>query len=98
LPINNTGLIFLAGAACLAALLFVVVLPLLTRFGPVLEALPLLIEGLGEYFGNPRLVWLGCLIIGLTLIGCCILTVVGGGLLLGCFTGNPSQLCRLIGR
>ena len=98
MQINSTGLLFLAGAACLAILLFAVVIPFLTRFSRVLEALPLLIEGLGEYFGNPRLVWLGCLIIGLTLIACCVLTVVGGGLLLGCFTGNPTQLCRLIGR
>ena len=75
-----------------------VVMPFLTRFSRVLEALPLLIEGLGEYFGNPRLVWLGCLIIALTLVACCVLAVVGGGLLVSCFTGNPTQLCRLIGR
>ncbi len=97
---NNSTVVvaFLGGIACIVLVVVLVVVPILTRFTGALEALTLLVEGLGEYFGNPRLVWLGCVVAVLTLIGCCVVSVVGGGVLLSCFSGNPGQLCRLIGR
>jgi hypothetical protein len=97
---NNSIVVlaFLAGIACIGILVVAVIVPILTRFTGVLEALTLLMEGLGEYFGNPRTVWLGCVVVVLTLIGCCIVGVVGSGVLLSCFSTNPVQLCRLIGR
>jgi hypothetical protein len=91
-------LAFLAGIACLAILIVVVAVPILTQFAGTLEALSMLMEGLGDYFGNTRLVWLGCTVIALTIVGCCVLGVVGGGVLVTCFSGNPVQVCRLIGR
>ena len=100
MPANNSTLVlaFLAGIACIGILVVAVIVPILTRFTGTLEALTLLMEGLGEYFGSARVVWLGCIVIVLTFVGCCIIGVVGGGVLLSCFTTNPGQLCRLIGR
>ena len=91
-------LAFVAGIACLALLVVAVAVPTLTHFAGVLEALTMLMEGLGEYVGSTRLVWLGCTVIALTIVGCCVVGVVGGGVLVTCFSGNPVQLCRLIGR
>jgi Na+/pantothenate symporter len=100
LQVNSSTVVlaFLGGIACIAILVVVVIVPLLTRFAGTVEAVTLLMEGLGEYFGNARVVWLGCVIIVLTFVGCCIVGIVGGGVLLSCFTTNPAQLCRLIGR
>ncbi len=94
---SNVSLIVLGGLICLAIVVVVVIVPFFTRFGATLEALSILLEGLGEYFGNPRIVWLGCLIVSLTIIGCCIIAIIGGSALLTCFSNNPVPLCRLIG-
>ncbi len=91
-------LALLVGLGCVGMLVIFVVLPLLGRFSVGLEALSLLIEGLGEYFGNTRIVWLGCIVIFLTIMGCCLITIVLGGALITCNTGNPAALCRLVGR
>ncbi len=88
----------LAGVACVGVLIITVAAPLLTQFAGLIEALNLLMEGLGEYFGSTRIVWLGCAVIILTVVGCCVVCVVGGGVLVTCFSGNPVQFCRLIGR
>jgi hypothetical protein len=100
LQVNNGTLVlaFLAGIACLGILVVAVIVPILTRFTGTLEALTFLMEGLGEYVGNARIVWLGCIVVVLTFVGCCIIGIVGGGVLLSCFTSNPAQICRLIGR
>ena len=91
-------LIFLAGLGIAAVIVAMVVFPLLGRLSLIIEAGSLLAEGLGEYFGNPRVVWIGCLVVLLTIGCCCCIVVVGAGALLTCGTANPSQLCRLIGR
>jgi hypothetical protein len=91
-------LIFVVAMVCLAALFVTVVVPFMARFTLIFEAVTLVVEGLGSYFGNSRIIWLGCLFVGLSLIGCCVITVVIAGALFTCTTNNPSQLCRLIGR
>ena len=91
-------LIFLVAIGCLAVLFVGIVFPVLARFTTLFEALTVLMQGLGSYFGNPRLVWLGCFCVVLGVIGCCIVSVVGSAALLTCSTSSPSQLCRLIGR
>jgi hypothetical protein len=88
----------LAGFACIGGLLIFFVLPIIGRFSIGVEALSLLIAGIGEYFGNPRVIWLGCLVFLLVTAACCFIVVIIGGSLLTCSTANPSQLCRLVGR
>ena|SRR5689334_7525920 len=88
----------LAGMACLGGLFIVFVLPFLGRVSIGIEALSLLISGIGDYVGNPRIIWLGCLVVTLLVAACCIIVLVTVGAFLTCTTGNPSQICRLIGR
>ena len=88
----------LAGMACLGGLFIVFVLPIIGRVSVGFEAISLLITGIGDYVGNPRVVWLGCLVFFLVVAGCCVIIFITVGAFLTCTTGNPSQLCRLIGR
>lgn len=88
----------LAGMACLGGLFIVFVLPFIGRVSIGIEALSLLVTGIGEYVGNTRIVWLGCLVASLLIAACCVIVFVTVGAFLTCTTGNPSQLCRLIGR
>lgn len=83
-----------------------VVLPLLFRASLVIEALSLLVEGLGSYFDNRLLVWAGCFA-AVSLCGaCCILTLfitisAGGNaaqMSLHCGTTTASFLCGLLGK
>jgi hypothetical protein len=78
--------------------LLFVVLPFVGRLSLVVEALSLLSEPLGDLTGNPRILLLGCVVLVLTVAGCCIITFVVVGSLLTCGSPNPSGLCRLIGR
>ncbi len=98
IPPNLTPYLALGGIVCLGLIILAVVVPLLARFSIWFEALTMAGEGLGEYLGHPRLVWLGCLVVALMLCGCCVLVIVLAGALLTCGQGNTSQLCRLIGR
>jgi hypothetical protein len=92
------ALAFLVGMACLGLVFIVVVLPFLGHFSIVLEALTLMLEGIGEYIGNPRLVWLACGVIFLMILGCCCVTVIVAGSLVTCTTSTPAQICNLIRR
>jgi len=76
----------------------VIVLPLVGRLSLIVEAITLLSEPLGDILGNQRIVLLGCIVLGLTIAGCCIIAFVVVGSLLTCGTAAPSGLCRLIGR
>lgn len=89
---------FLGAMACLAGVLVFVGVPFILRFTTLFEALSLLVEGIGEYTGNRRVVWLGCAVLALSIVGCCIVTLVVGGALLTCNTSNAVQLCRWLGR
>jgi hypothetical protein len=95
---RTTALIFLGVMGFLGFIGIFVVLPIIARFSLAIEAFSLLSEGIGEYFGRPRIVMFGCLIIGMLCIGCCCITVALGGALLTCSTSTPSQFCRLIGQ
>jgi hypothetical protein len=95
---NLTPYLTLGGIVCLGLIILAVVVPLLTRLSIWAEALTLAGEGLGEYLGHPRLVWLACLVVVLMICGCVVLVIVVAGALLTCNPGNTAQLCRLIGR
>jgi hypothetical protein len=97
-PPNLTPYLALGGIVCLGLVVLLVAVPLLTRFSIWFEALTMVGEGLGQYLGHPRLVWLGCLVITLMCCGCVVLVIVLAGALLTCGQGNSAQLCRLIGR
>lgn len=88
----------LIGLICLAAIGLFVIVPALVRFTTWFEALSLLVEGIGEYTGHHRLVWLGCAAVCLGIAACCVVTLALTGALLTCNASNPAQLCRLIGR
>ena len=90
--------IFFGALLCVALVLVVFVVPIMLRFTTLLEAVTLIVEALGSYFNNPRVVWLGCLAFGLCVIGCCAITVIIAGAFLTCSTASPSAICRLIGR
>ena len=96
--IDLRALIVLVSLVCLGAIVVLVVVPLLLRFTTWFEALALLLEGVGEFAGHSRLVWLGCVAVVLGIMGCCVVALVVSGALLTCNSGNPAQLCRLIGR
>lgn len=82
----------------IAFIVLFVVLPFVGRLSLVVEALALLSEPLGDLTGNPRFLLLGCVVLFLTIAGCCIISFVLVGSLLTCGSPNPSALCRLIGR
>jgi hypothetical protein len=90
--------VFLAGAFCVGILLIVVVLPAIAHFSLAVEAISLLVDGIGHFFGQSRLVWLACGVLMLSCIGCCVVTIALGGSLITCNTATPSQLCRFFGR
>ena len=94
----KTTIILLGGAAVVGFILLFIVLPLLGRFSLMLEAINLLAEPLGEYFGNPRVALLGCLVFLLIVVACCVLVFIAAGALLTCGTANPSQFCNLFRR
>ncbi len=81
-----------------ALLIMLVVAPLLTRLSLIFEAISVALEGLGEYTGHPKLVWLGCLVVVMVCFGCAVLAVIVAGSLMTCSSGNPAYLCRLFGR
>ncbi|MEP7288067.1 MAG: hypothetical protein ABI947_20120 [Chloroflexota bacterium] len=91
-------LLFLGGLGIVALIVVMVVVPLLGRLTLIIEAGSLLAGGLGEYFGNSHVVWIGCVVVILIILSCCCIVVVGAGAILSCGTTNPSQLCRLVGR
>ena len=91
-------LVFFAALLCLGGMVAFIVVPASLRFTTWFEALTLLMEGIGEYTGHHRLVWLGCLALVLGIAGCCVVGLVASGALLTCNGNNPAQLCRLIGR
>lgn len=95
---NLSPYLTLGGIVCLGLIILVVVIPLITRFSIWFEALTLMGEGLGQYLGHPRLVWLACLVVALMICGCVVLAIVLAGALLTCNPDSPAQLCRLIGR
>lgn len=95
-PRIATGI--LIGMACMGMLVIFVVLPLLGRFSIFIEAMTLMIEAVGSNYGNTRVIWLGCGVVVLTVLGCCLVTVIIAGALLTCSTNNPAAICRLIGR
>jgi hypothetical protein len=93
---------FCVGGAFLLLLVGIGV-PLLMRATFWVEAVTLLLEGLGSYFENRALVWAGFLLLVSLCFACCILTllvvfIVGGNTIspiLGCGTNNPSFLCGI---
>jgi hypothetical protein len=95
---NLSPYLTLGGIICAGLVILAVVVPLVMRFSVLLEALTLAGEGLGEYLGHPRLVWLGCLVAALMVCGCGVMVIVLAGALLTCNPDSPAQLCRLIGR
>jgi len=94
----RTSLILIGGLIFLGILLIVIVLPILGRVSLLVEVASLLSEPLGEYVGNPRLVMLGCVVLGLAIVGCCVVVVLLGSALLTCNTANPAGICHLVGR
>jgi hypothetical protein len=79
-------------------ILVFIVVPLVGRFSLLLEALTLLSEPLGDLLGNQRNVLLGCFVLLLAIIACCIISFIIVGSLLTCGSANPSGLCHLVGR
>ena len=94
----STILLVMAALLIIALLALFFITPLLAQFGLGFEALTLLLEGVGDYFGNKRVVWLGCLVVGLAICGCCVVTTAVGGAFLTCLTDQPTRICSLIGR
>lgn len=90
--------IILIGGLCLGGLIFIgVVLPAIGHLIFGFELVGILIDAIGEYIGNKRLAQLGCLaLIGLSLACLCGVAALAVGLAT-CVTGNPSNICRLIG-
>lgn len=97
IPLTPTTILIIGGL-CVGVIILFLALPLLERFSLYLEAISLISEGLGEYFGNPGLVRLGCLVFVLMIVGCCIITIVGAGTAISCTTGNTAAICSLFRR
>jgi len=95
---NSTVQTFVViGLLFVGLLILLVMMRVLTRVSVIFEAFSLLEEPLGEYLGNPRLVMLGCVVVLLGIVGCCVLAFILIGALLTCGTAFPSGLCHLIG-
>ncbi len=92
------GVALVIGLICLGILVFFIVIPILVRFTTLLEVWGVIVEFIGEATGNPRLAFFGCLVVGLIVAGCCVISLAVVGAFLTCPTSNPSQLCRLIAR
>lgn len=90
--------LIVGGAFTIGIIGFTVILPLLSRFAFFIEITSLVSEALGSYFGRPGLFQIGCLIVFASLFACCCMTVILSGAFFTCFTENPVNLCRLIGR
>jgi hypothetical protein len=89
----------LFGGACVGGLLFLLfVVPLLAQIIFGFEIYNMIVDAIGEYTGRPRLVQIGCLALVLLLVSCCCATAAVSAGIVTCFTPNPVQLCRLIGR
>ena len=88
----------IVGLACLGVLVIFVVLPFIGHVSLIIEAGSLMLEGLGEYFGNTRLVYLGCAVVVLTILACCAIVVLILGALITCTAGNPAQICHVLRR
>ncbi len=97
IPLTPTNILIIAGL-CVGVIVLFMALPLLERFSLYFEAFSLLMEGIGEYINNPGLVRLGCLVIILMIVGCCIITIVGAGTAISCTTGNTAAICTLFKR
>lgn len=89
----------LFGGACVGGLvLLLVVVPFVAQVIFGFEIYNMIVDAIGEYTGRPRLAQIGCLALVLLLIsGCCAMAAITAGIVT-CFTPNPAQLCRLIGR
>ena len=92
------GVAFVVAVICLGSLVMFVLVPILVRATTLLEVGSVIVEFIGESTGNPRLAFFGCLVVGLILAGCCVISLAVIGALLTCSTANPSQLCRLVAR
>ncbi len=91
-------LLILGALACVGLLFIIFGLRFFGRLGEFLEAGSVFMEGLTEYFGQPRLPALCCMMGAITLLGCCVLLVALVLTGVSCFSANPASLCRLIGR
>ena len=80
------------------AILIFFVVPLVGRASLFIEAITLLSEPLGDLLGNQRNVLLGCFVVLLAILACCVISFIIVGSLLTCSSPNPSGLCHLIGR
>src|SRR5260221_8083447 len=100
--VNSTNSIvsiaLVLGAGCVGLILIFVVLPVVAHVLGIFEALSLLIQGLGEYVGNPTLTWLGCAVLVMILAAFCLIPLVLIGASLTCQTASPSQFCGLFAR
>ena len=97
-PNPIVSIVILIGVLIIALILIFVVLPFVAHVLGIFEALSIMIQGIGEYVGNTTLVWLGCGAIAVTLVSCCLITIVLVAASLTCPTANPSQLCGIFGR
>lgn len=97
-PDPVVSIIILVGLLCIGFFLIFVVLPFVAHVLGIFEALSLLIQGIGEYFGNTTIVWLGCGAIVMILIACAVIPIVLIASTLTCQSTNPSQFCGLFGR
>ena len=91
--------ILLFGGLCLGGIILIgVIVPFIGHLFFGLELYNLVVEGIGEFTGRPRLAQLGCLVLILLMFSCCCGVVALGAGTITCFTSNPAQLCHLIGR
>lgn len=86
----------LIGGAVLMLILIFTVLPFLAQMSLFVEASALMTEAIGDYFGNPRLINLACLVTVLILVSCCCLVIIGGVAVTTCFTSTPSRICQVL--
>ena len=82
----------------IAVILIFVVIPFFLRWTERIEAISLLVGAVGEYIGNPGLVWLGCGVAVLVCIGSVAVAVLVTLSLATCGTVHPVQLCSIVGR
>jgi len=97
-PDPRTSLIFLAGAACVGAIFIFFVLPAVMKVTSFLEAVIVLSDAIGSYFNNRAAGALACVVILISVAGCCVISLLIAFAFTTCFTSEPSSICRLIGR
>jgi hypothetical protein len=93
-----TFLLLFAGICGGGLLLIGIVVPFIAQLFFGFEIYGMIVEAIGEYTGQPRLVQMGCLLLIAVVFSCCCGAVGITAGVVTCFTSTPAALCRLIGR